>query len=359
MGTIRIERRRLLKWAAALVATAGLAPDQLLAEGAKKRELTLLTWPDYIDPGVVEAFGKQHGVTVRQIFFESDQERDQHIVRKGSEAFDVIVVSRVQQPFYAKQGWLTPIDKGVLKNFDHLDPRWLPEADGSGKLYGIPYFWGNIGLAYREDLVGKPPVGWMDFFRPAEGLQGRIQAMESDRELVGMALKALGHSVNSEDGAVLQAAEELLKQQKPHVKSYRYTELGADAPLVKGEVAMAMVFNGDALKLREFQPAIRYVHPREGSVLWVDDLVIGGGKARREQALAFIDFLNDSAIAARNAEALHFASPNRAALQKASRGYLENPIIFPPEEVMKLSETIRPLAPRVQRRINDIVSRLI
>ncbi|MBF0263130.1 MAG: spermidine/putrescine ABC transporter substrate-binding protein, partial [Magnetococcales bacterium] len=329
------------------------------AETAKKGELTLLTWPDYIDPEVIAAFEKQRGVTVRQIYFESDQERDQQIVRKGSDAFDVIVVNRVHLPFYAKQGWVTSIDKGGLKQFAHLDPRWLPEADGSGKLPGIPYFWGNIGLAYRDDKLVDKPVGWMDFFRPAEALHGRIQAMESDRELFGMALKALGYSVNSEENVELLAAEALLREQKPHVMSYRYTDLTAEAPLVKGEAWMAIVFNGDALKLREFHPEIRYLHPREGSTLWIDDLVIGGGSKRRDLALAFIDHLNEPDMAARNAETLHFATPNKTAMQRASKAYLDDPIIFPPEEVWSLSETIRPLAPRIQRRVNDIVSRLI
>lgn len=349
-------RRQVLQGAALGLAGMLLAP-RAFAE-AKKGELTLLTWPDYIDPEVIAAFEKKQGVTVRQIFFESDQERDQHIVRKGSDAFDVIVVNRVHLPFYAKQGWLTPIDKGGLKQFAHLDPRWVPEVDPAGKLPGIPYFWGNIGLAYRDDKVTNKPESWMDFFRPAEALRGRIQAMESDRELVGMALKALGFSVNSEENVELLAAEALLKEQQPHVMSYRYTDLTAEAPLVKGEAWMAMVFNGDALKLSEFQPAIRYLHPREGSVLWIDDLVIGGGSKRRDLALAFLDHLSEPGMAARNAEALHFATPNRTAMQQVSKAYLNDPIIFPPEEVWGISETIRPLAPRMQRRVNDIVSRL-
>lgn len=352
-------RRQVLIGGAGLLLACGMAPGVALAEKGKRPELTILNWPDYLDNGLIESFEKQRNVKIRQVFFDSDTERDQYLVKKGGGSFDIMVVNRLHLPFYAKQGWVTPIDKSTLKNFAHLDPRWLPEPDESGKYLGLPYFWGTMGLAYREDLMPTPPVSWMDFFRPTEPLRGRIQGMESDRELFGMALKVLGHSVNTEDAAALTAAETLLMEQKPFVKSYRYTDLTADAPLVTGEVWMAMVFNGDALKLQEFNPAIRYVQPREGSVLWVDDLALGKGTGGETLALEFLNFMLDPAMAVRNAEALHFASPNRTALQRASKEYLNNSNIFPSEELLSHSETVRLVSPRTKRRINDIVSRLM
>ncbi|MBF0273357.1 MAG: spermidine/putrescine ABC transporter substrate-binding protein [Magnetococcales bacterium] len=353
------KRRQIVMGGAALLASTLVAPHWAWGESGKGGELTLLIWPDYIDSDVVKAFEQSRGVTVKQVHFESDQERDQLLVRKGSDAFDLLLVNRLNLPFYARQGWITPFDKNRLNHVSHLDPRWLLEPDASGKLLGIPYFWGNVGLAYREDLVTTPPVGWLDFFRPEASLKGRIQAMESDRELLGMALKALGHSVNSEDGVALSAAEALLVEQKPYIKSYRYIELGPESPLVTGEVWMAMVFNGDALKLAEHHKGIRYLHPREGSALWLDDLALGTGRARRELALDFLNFLTDPVQAGRNAEALHFATPNREALRLASKDYLNDPTIFPPEAVLRHSETVWPVGARTQRRINDFVARLI
>ncbi|MBF0627122.1 MAG: spermidine/putrescine ABC transporter substrate-binding protein [Magnetococcales bacterium] len=353
-------RRQVLMGGVGGVASMLLWPRSGLAKKkAKSDTLTLLIWPDYLDPGVIEAFEQQRGMKVKQVFFESDTERDQLLVKKGGDAFDLMVVNRINLPFYARQGWIAPVDRNRLKGLDRIDPRWIAEPDSAANLWGVPYFWGNIGLAYREDRLIAPPASWMDFFRPAEMLRGRIQAMESDRELIGMALKALGHSVNSEDGAALSAAETLLMEQKPHVKSFRYIELGPDSPLVTGEVWMAMVFNGDALKLREHHESIRYIQPREGSALWVDDLALGSNASGHELALDFLNFLLDPAMALRNAEALHFATPNREALRLASKGYLDNAAIFPGEELLQRSETVRPVSPRTQRRINDIVARLL
>ncbi|MEO5333943.1 MAG: spermidine/putrescine ABC transporter substrate-binding protein [Magnetococcus sp. YQC-5] len=329
------------------------------AKGEKNKELVILTWSDYLDPEVLQEFETSKGVTIRQVSFDSDQARDQLVVRKGSDAFDIMVVNSINLPVYARQNWLTPIDTSKIANSTHLESRWLADAEYSGKLFGIPYFWGNIGLGYREDLVATPPTGWLDFFRPAEGLHGRLNAMATNRELFGIALKALGYSVNSEKPEELEEAEKLLLQQKAHVKSYIYLDINKESPLVTGEIAMAMLYNGDALKLQEFNNKTNYINPKEGSAMWVDYLALGTGSARRELAMAFLNFMQDPTIAMRNAQSLHFATPNREALRLSSPAYRNNPIIFPPEEVLRLSETIRPVAARTQRRINDVVARLL
>ncbi|MBF0295297.1 MAG: spermidine/putrescine ABC transporter substrate-binding protein [Magnetococcales bacterium] len=351
-------RRRMLMGGLGLLAATLLPARSGCAEGEKKTELVILTWSDYLDPDVVKAFEARHPVTVRQVFFDSDQARDQQVMRKGSDAFDIMVVNAINLASYAHQNWLTPLDKGRLANFAQLDPLWLAEAESQGKLLGLPYFWGDIGLAYREDLMPAAPTSWMDFFRPAEPLRGHLGAIATNRELVGLALKALGHSVNTEDPAHLAEAETLLMQQKPYVTSYPYIDISQESPLVTGAVKLAIVYNGDALKLREFDPRIRYVNPGEGSIKWVDFLAMGTNTARREVTHAFLDFLNDPAMASRNAGFLHFATPNRGALAMADPGYLADPVIFPPEEVLRKSETIRPVAPRTQRKINEIMARL-
>ncbi|MBF0438601.1 MAG: spermidine/putrescine ABC transporter substrate-binding protein [Magnetococcales bacterium] len=354
------KRRQVVAMCVGMLAAAWWPTRIECAEGEKNSELVLLIWPDYLDPELVKEFAASHKVMVRQVPFESDQERDQQVVRKGSDTFDLMVVNHLNLPIYAKQGWVTPLEKDKLRHLAHIDTRWLADVEQNDHLLGIPYFWGNIGLAYREDLVPNPPTTWLEFFRPEEPLRGHLNAMESDRELLGMALKALGHSVNSEENAHLAAAEALLVGQKPYVKSYRYIDLTKDSPLITGEVSVAMVYNGDAVKLSELHPRIRYIYPAEGSALWVDYLALGTTTpARRALALAFLDFLNDPVMAARNAQSLHFATPNREARRLSAPAYLTDPVIFPPEEILKRSEMIRPVAPRTLRRINDIAARLL
>ncbi|MBF0307973.1 MAG: spermidine/putrescine ABC transporter substrate-binding protein [Magnetococcales bacterium] len=352
-----IGRRDVLQHLGLGLATLSMVPRPGWSLPGKESELVLLTWPDYFAPEVLAAFEETNKVTVKQVPFESDEERDQKLLRLGGDAFDVMVVNGPNLAFYARRAWVSPVNRERMRNLGNIEPRWMegPGAEG----LGIPYFWGTLGLAYREDLLDKPLQGWEDFFQPDASLQGRIQAISSGRELVGMALKSLGHSVNTEDAAALEEAEKRLLKQRPFVASYRYIDLSANSPLVTGKISAAMVYSGDALKLQEFHPAIRYSHPREGSALWVDYLAMGTNRARRELSMTFIDFLNDPHMAILNAQSLHFATPNQGALALGKADYLSNPVIFPPEEVLKRSEPVRAISPRTLRRINELTGRLI
>lgn len=149
---------------------------------------------------------------------------------------------------YQKRGWLDSVTEKQIPNLKHVDKDWLNAFDGTLG-YAAPYFWGTLGIAYRSNLLLTPPVSWMDLFKPAEQARGKIAMIESQRDAMGMALKALSYSVNSTDRRQIREATELLLAQRPHVKTYTYLVLDENSALVKGKVVMAMMFSGDALVL--------------------------------------------------------------------------------------------------------------
>jgi spermidine/putrescine transport system substrate-binding protein len=59
-------------------------------------------------------------------------------------------------------------------------------------------------------------------------------------------------------------------------------------------------------------------------------------KGAKNEALAyeFINFLLDPEIAARNANFVHYASPNATAKDKMDSELLEDPSVYPPQEVL-------------------------
>jgi spermidine/putrescine transport system substrate-binding protein len=236
-------------------------------------ELVVLNWPNYLDPELVDRFEQQHGVKVREVFFEGDDQRDEMLVNSDGAGYDVVLVSGNMLRTYMRSGWLQPMTEQQVPNLVHVAPRWrtaFAAADG----FAAPYTWGTLGIGYREDLVPEPIDSWMQVFRPAPPLQGRMAMLSHNRDLVGMALMALGHSSNSHDEHELMQAEELLLAQRPHVRTYGYIGLNGDSAMVSGEIAAAMMFNGDALMLQEFEPRIRFIVPREGGNLWVDYFVV-------------------------------------------------------------------------------------
>ena len=348
------ELARLLALAAGLL--AGVVP--CTAAASEGSTLTVFTWSDYMDPEAVSAFERETGARVRFEYYETDDLRDRKMAQTDGRGVDVIVVNGASLSAYVRRGWIAPTVDLPMRNLGHVDPRWrsaFPDAEA----YGVPYFWGTVGIAYRTDLVPGPLLRWRDLFEPEEALRGRIVMIRSTRDLMGMALKSLGFSANSGDAAELARAGALLAAQKPYVLSYSYLALTERSKLVTGEAWAAIAYNGDAMALMEIDPRIAYVVPEEGSNLWVDYLTLSAASVRKPLAARFIDFLNRPDVAASNARFVHYASPNTAAIELLPDDFRGDTDVFPDAETLARSEIYRELPPRAMKRANAAVAGIV
>ncbi len=328
------------------------------AATAAAERLTFLTWADYLDPELVEEFTRESGIGIDLSYFESDDHRDELMVESDGRGYDLAMVNGLMLSTYAQRNWLAPVEVSVAPNIRHIYPRWRDAFEGSSR-YGVPYFWGTLGIAYRTDLVPVQISRWEQFFKPEARLHGRISMLKNARDVVGMALKTLGESANSEDRGAIRRAGELLLAQRPYVRSYEYVSLSEESALVSGEVWAAMMYSGDALMVQSHESRIRYVVPEEGSNLWVDYLVVMQASPRVDLAMRFIDFLNRPEIAARNAEFVYYATPNSQAERLLPAEHLQDPVIYPGQPVMDRSESYREIAPRAQKTLNDVFANLL
>jgi spermidine/putrescine transport system substrate-binding protein len=73
----------------------------------------------------------------------------------------------------------------------------------------------------------------------------------------------------------------------------------------------------------------------------------------------FINFLNEPEHAAQLAQFVYYATPNREAEKRLPREFLEDPIIYPDRTVLAKSEFYSELPPRVQKRYNTVLPRII
>jgi len=105
-----------------------------------------------------------------------------------------------------KQNLIKPLSVNNLKNWQELPPLWqkLGQRDRQGnvttegKIYGAPYRWGSIVIAYRSDKLEQLNLtDWGDFWHPE--LRDRISLLDSPREVIGLTLKKLGKSYNISD----------------------------------------------------------------------------------------------------------------------------------------------------------------
>ena len=321
-------------------------------------ELVFLSWSNYIDPELVKEFEQQHNVSVRMVYFETDDTRDDMLLSSQGQGYDLVLVSGESVSRYKKRGWLAEAGPKQISNLHHIEPKWLTafeQAEG----YAVPYFWGSLGRVYRKDLVAKEVHSWKDLFLPHESLKNKILMIKTTSDVLGMAFKSLGFSANSTSKEEHERVRKLLQNQAPYVKAYSYLVLGENSALIKGDIVMAMAYNGDAIALKEAHPEIEFVLPVEGGGLWVDYLTVMSASNNKALAYKFIEFLNQPENAARLAEFVYFPTPNKEAEKILSQEFLSDPAIYPGESELAKSEFAKKLPARITKLRNHIFSSIV
>ncbi|MER3468319.1 MAG: spermidine/putrescine ABC transporter substrate-binding protein [Thermoflexus sp.] len=237
-----------------------------------------------------------------------------------------------------REGMLAELDKSNLPNLVHIDPAHLGLYFDPENKYTVPYMWGTTGFMYDTAAVPRELKSWKDVFEPAPDLQGKISMLKDEREVIGAALKYLGFSMNTTHPEQLATAKEVLSRQKPYVKAYT-SDTNRDL-LVAGEVVLAHIWTGDAIRARDAKPSLKYVIPEEGCTIWQDNLAIPKTSRNKYTAEIFINFLMRPDIAAINANTIKYGSPNRTAIQQRliDPALLNDPGIYPPEELQRKME---------------------
>ena len=323
---------------------------------AAPEPLTLYTWTDYLDPALITRFEQLTQSHLDVQYFEEADEREEVLAANSAQGFDLVCISENYLTQPGLQDWMEPLDRQQLPNLKHVQypmQREIPLAER----YAVPYFWGTFGIAYRSDLIQDKPTSWQDLFALTPKYSGKVAMYPTVRMLAGMALLAVGADFNSENPADIDAAGKLLLTQSHHVWGYRGVDLSEHSLLANGKVVIQSLFNGDALFLRRYQPAIEFVYPVEGPNVFVDYFAIPKTSEHKALAYRFLDFLNQPENALQNALYVQFATPNQTARAQAPVEYRENPLIFPSQTVLEKGHIIRPLSPASLRRYTDIVMR--
>jgi polyol transport system substrate-binding protein len=104
-------------------------------------------------------FTKKTGITVNYTVLPENDVRDKITQDFSSQAgqYDVATISNYEVPFYAKNGWLDPLDSYASSDtgFDQSDilqPMRTSLTGADGKLYGEPFYGESSFLMYRKDV---------------------------------------------------------------------------------------------------------------------------------------------------------------------------------------------------------------
>lgn len=342
-----------MRGAAAAGISIAVMPEFAAAAGEKR--LNFYSWDTYIGETTLADFARATGIEVKMDLFADNDELFAKL-REGNPGYDVIVPSANWVARMIPAGMLAPLDHSLIPNIKNITPRFMANAGfDPARKYSLPYTWGTIGIGYRKSRFTAPPASWKWLY-DSDKYSGRLALLSESDVLLGMALKYLGHSVNTTDQTQLAAAEALIIRQKPHIKVFA-EDNGQDL-LASGEVDLVMEWNGDIAQLMAEDGDIGYVVPDEGGLLWEDTLAIPKGAPHIQNAHAFINFIHDPEVNAGIAATVQYATPNQAALALMDKAYTENPAIFAPDSIIARSESLNYLGEDAITRRQDACTRI-
>jgi spermidine/putrescine transport system substrate-binding protein len=303
--------------------------------------LVLRNWEGDISAGILDAFQAEYGIEVTYLPYESQEEAVADL--RAGKAADMVVFENQLIPALVVDGLLAEIDYHNVPNFKNISANFRDMAYDPGNRHAIPYSWGTTALVVRSDLVAEPVTGWADLWDTR--YQGRVMAWPLSRYLLGIALKSLGYSLNSEDPAQVEAALDKLMALKPHLMLREWEPAVAAPYLASGEVVIAVGQADDVTAGKEENEAIDYVMPVEGAILWGDNFTIPAASKQKEAAEKLIDYLLRAEVSAQIMNETYYWLPNDAAMPLIDEALRENLAIFPPAESLRAAEIILPLSP--------------
>lgn len=273
--------KTLLTTAAAFACLAATAR----AEGS----LSVYHWFEYIPQELVDKFTAETGIKVTIDTYDSNESMLAALKAGKIGQYDVAVPGDYMVQIMAGEGLLDSFTPAELPNFANIAPQWLDVPFDPGRRHSIPYQWGSTAFSVNRDVYQGDIDTLAMIFNPPAELSGKINVLDSQGEVLALGSIYLGIPQCSQDRTQLRALSDMLVAAKAHWASF-----GSDTAkdvLVSGDAAAGMIYNGFSAKARAEGANVEYAYPKEGFVVWMDNVVLLKDAPNRDNALTFMNFL--------------------------------------------------------------------
>jgi putrescine transport system substrate-binding protein len=327
-------------------AAAPAAASETFDTDAEKK-VNVYNWSDYIDEDVLKEFTQETGIEVNYEVMDSNELLETKLLA-GRTGYDVVVPSASFLARQIKAGIYQKLDKSKLTHIGNLDPDITKrlEVFDPGNEHAVNYMWGTSGVAYNVEAIkaampDAPVDSFAMFWDPkvvSKFAKCGVSVLDAPSEVVGTVLIYLGKDANSEKPEDLAAAEKVLLSVRPYIRkihSSAYIE-----ELAGGEICLALGWSGDVLQAKSRAEenkkpfTIAYNIPKEGAVMFFDNMAIPADAAHVKNAHIFINYMLRKEVAAKNSNFISFANSNAASWPLVNPEVRNNPGIFPTAEMM-------------------------
>jgi spermidine/putrescine transport system substrate-binding protein len=398
----RISRRDALRGAGLLGASAFLAAcgvegsneedkapqaSGFWASQTKAGKLDFANWPLYMDQDKVKGktvypslqqFTKETGIKVnyKEVINENDAflgKINPSLKAGQSTGWDLIVITNggsIEK--LIRQNFLIELDHSKLPNFQkyaataYKNPTFDP-----GNKFTIAWQAGLTGLAYNPKLTKRPITSFQDLFDPA--FKGKITMFGDDTDFPTLTMIGMGIDPAKSTEEDWKRTAEKMKELRPQIREF-IDNAGEAEVLQSGNAWISMAYSGDIFILNNSgAPDIKFVVPKEGAVLWQDNMAIPKGAKHPLDAITYMDYVYRPDVATMLTEYIAYITPVpsvkdrlQAKAAKASgedKDYLDSlidsPLVFPTEADLANTKRYRVLSVEEEQVWNRIFQPIV
>ncbi len=329
-----------------------------------KQEVRVYNWSDYIADSTIREFEKETGIDVTYDVYDSNEVLEGKLL-SGNTGYDIVGPS---SEFMGRQiiaGVYQKLNKDALYNYDNLDPEMMSLLENldPDNAHSIPYLWGTTGIGYNKqkaiEIMGADfAMDTLDVvFVPeiiAKFQHCGVAFLDAPSEMFKAALHYLGLNPNSQNPKDYQEqSTELFKNVRPYIQYFHSSKYIND--LANGDICLAFAWSGDVLQAADRASEsgngvqIEYKIPKEGTLMWFDMLAIPADAPNPGNAHKFLNYILKPEVIAEISNKVNFANANIPSKSLIKADSLNNPGIYPEEELMRKLFIAKILPPDVDR----------
>ena len=316
--------------------------------GQDKTTLYVYNWGQYISEGdddsldVIAAFEEAYpDIEVKYSTYASNEIMYSKLANGGI-TVDVIIPSDYMIGRMRQEGMLMELNFDNIPNYQYIDEAFRNTSYDPENKYSVPYTWGTVGIIYNTKYVDPEDVGEWDLLWN-EKYSGKILMFSNPRDAFAIAEAVLGYSLNTEDPDELQAAADMLMEQKPLVMRYVMDQIYDY--MDNEEAWIAPYYAGDCMLMMQENPDLAFYLPETQTFnTFIDAMCIPTCAEHKDEAELFINFICEPEISGGNMDYIGYGTPVSAAKEYMDPEMANSPVAYPDEATLARGEAFGALS---------------
>ena len=245
-----------------------------------------------------KAFEDKFGCTVEHVYFNSYDELMTTLQTGGNATIDAVVLSQNYTQYFHDQNLLMNVDPAKIPNYQNVADAYKdvsPYAvDDAGNVFAFPWCTGQTSIAYNPEYVDFEIEHWSDLLNPA--LTGHVCMFGDYGDGMIIASLISGQDPSDPENLDLDKVAEALAQLKPQILSFWSSNDEQLMPYYAGESWAGNMWSGPYAQLMQEGYPVKYVHPSEGTVGYLDYWCVVEGTDEFDLACEWINWIESDEL---------------------------------------------------------------